>query len=175
MDHDNVEKLAAELHEKGSAWGPFQIAASTSLVLYFAWAGSLALGLRKVYLQVPYVPSSVKQVRNMMSLLQGRSGKLVDLGSGDGRIVLEAYKQGFRPSVGYELNPWLLQLSNFRAWRAGCYGNVFFRREDLWKISLTATTSLCSWLPAWTFSVMAPALWNALPLGCQGNKQLSDF
>nr|XP_034986535.1 adenine nucleotide translocase lysine N-methyltransferase-like isoform X9 [Zootoca vivipara] len=87
MDHDNVEKLAAELHEKGSAWGPFQIAASTSLVLYFAWAGSLALGLRKVYLQVPYVPSSVKQVRNMMSLLQGRSGKLVDLGSGDGRIA----------------------------------------------------------------------------------------
>ncbi|XP_034986531.1 adenine nucleotide translocase lysine N-methyltransferase-like isoform X6 [Zootoca vivipara] len=137
MDHDNVEKLAAELHEKGSAWGPFQIAASTSLVLYFAWAGSLALGLRKVYLQVPYVPSSVKQVRNMMSLLQGRSGKLVDLGSGDGRIVLEAYKQGFRPSVGYELNPWLLQLSNFRAWRAGCYGNVFFRREDLWKADLT--------------------------------------
>ncbi|XP_077774510.1 adenine nucleotide translocase lysine N-methyltransferase-like isoform X2 [Podarcis muralis] len=136
MDHDNIEKLAAELHKKGSSWSPFQVAASTSLVLYFAWAGSLALGLRKVYLQVPYVPSSVKQVRNMMSLLQGRSGKLVDLGSGDGRIVLEAYKQGFRPTVGYELNPWLLQLSNFRAWRAGCYGKVFFRREDLWKVPL---------------------------------------
>uniref|UniRef100_A0A670JZU1 Adenine nucleotide translocase lysine methyltransferase n=1 Tax=Podarcis muralis TaxID=64176 RepID=A0A670JZU1_PODMU len=90
-------------------------------------------------IQVPYVPSSVKQVRNMMSLLQGRSGKLVDLGSGDGRIVLEAYKQGFRPTVGYELNPWLLQLSNFRAWRAGCYGKVFFRREDLWKVSSSHT------------------------------------
>ncbi|KAG8145502.1 hypothetical protein E2320_012027 [Naja naja] len=38
--------------------------------------------------------------------------------------VLEAYKQGFRPAVGYELNPWLLRLSSYRAWKAGCYGKV---------------------------------------------------
>nr|XP_028561169.1 protein N-lysine methyltransferase FAM173A-like [Podarcis muralis] len=165
MDHDNIEKLAAELHKKGSSWSPFQVAASTSLVLYFAWAGSLALGLHKVYLQVPYVPSSVKQVRNMMSLLQGRSGKLVDLGSGDGRIVLEAYKQGFRPTVGYELNPWLLQLSNFRAWRAGCYGKVFFRREDLWKADLSDCNNVTVFLAPSLVPLLERKLLSELPDG----------
>lgn len=37
--------------------------------------------------QVPYVGASVRQVEHVLSLLRGRSGKLVDLGSGDGRIV----------------------------------------------------------------------------------------
>ncbi len=41
--------------------------------------------LRKVCL--PYVPATTRQVDNVMSLLQGRSGTLIDLGSGDGRIV----------------------------------------------------------------------------------------
>jgi len=41
--------------------------------------------LRRVCL--PYVPATDSQVRNVFSALTGRSGKLVDLGSGDGRIV----------------------------------------------------------------------------------------
>ncbi|XP_066496762.1 adenine nucleotide translocase lysine N-methyltransferase-like isoform X1 [Tiliqua scincoides] len=134
---DHLEELATELFGKGKGWGLVHIAAGTALMGYFAWAGALVLGLRKVSVQVPYVPSSAKQIENMMSLLKGRSGKLVDLGSGDGRIVLEAYKQGFSPAIGYELNPWLVQLSNLRAWRAGCYGKVFYHKEDLWKADLS--------------------------------------
>ncbi|XP_012587308.1 PREDICTED: protein FAM173A isoform X2 [Condylura cristata] len=61
---------------------------------------------------------------------------MVDLGSGDGRIVLAAHRCGLRPAVGYELNPWLLGLARLHAWRAGCAGRVSFRREDLWKVSL---------------------------------------
>lgn len=72
-----------------------------------------------------------------MALLSGRHGNLVDLGSGDGRIVLEAHKHGFGPTVGYELNPWLVRLANFHAWRAGHYGKVSYRQEDLWKVDLT--------------------------------------
>ena len=41
--------------------------------------------LRKVCL--PYVPATSRQVDNVMQLLKGRSGRVVDLGSGDGRIV----------------------------------------------------------------------------------------
>ena len=42
-----------------------------------------------VSLQVclPYVPATPTQVHNVMHQLKGRSGSLVDLGSGDGRIV----------------------------------------------------------------------------------------
>lgn len=37
--------------------------------------------------QVPYLPSSKVQTLNIMKLLEGRAGRLVDLGSGDGRVV----------------------------------------------------------------------------------------
>ncbi|XP_042293927.1 adenine nucleotide translocase lysine N-methyltransferase [Sceloporus undulatus] len=140
MDPEDAEELAAELHGKTvDGWGLFQIAAGTGLTAYVVWAGILMPGFRKVplRLQVPYVPASVKQVENVMSLLKGRSGKLVDLGSGDGRIVLEGYKQGFRPAIGYELNPWLIRLSSYHAWKAGCYGKVSYHREDLWKVNLS--------------------------------------
>lgn len=48
--------------------------------------------------------------------------------------VLEAHKHGFGPTVGYELNPWLVRLANFHAWRAGHYGKVSYWQEDLWKV-----------------------------------------
>ncbi|XP_058705668.1 adenine nucleotide translocase lysine N-methyltransferase isoform X2 [Poecile atricapillus] len=51
--------------------------------------------------------------------------------------VLEAYKQGLRPALGYELNPWLLSLANYRAWKAGYHGKVSFLKEDLWKVNLS--------------------------------------
>ncbi|XP_062444723.1 adenine nucleotide translocase lysine N-methyltransferase isoform X2 [Rhea pennata] len=51
--------------------------------------------------------------------------------------VIAAYKQGLRPAVGYELNPWLLRLSSYRAWKAGCNGQVSFLKQDLWKVNLS--------------------------------------
>ncbi|XP_010078780.1 PREDICTED: protein FAM173A, partial [Pterocles gutturalis] len=51
--------------------------------------------------------------------------------------VVEAYKQGLRPAVGYELNPWLLRLASYRAWKAGYRGKVSFQKEDLWKVNLS--------------------------------------
>jgi hypothetical protein len=41
--------------------------------------------LRRICL--PYVPATLDQVQNVLKGLEGRSGTLVDLGSGDGRIV----------------------------------------------------------------------------------------
>ncbi|NXP82471.1 F173A methyltransferase, partial [Ramphastos sulfuratus] len=87
--------------------------------------------------QVPFQASGPQQVANALALLRGRRGKTVDLGSGDGRLVLEAYRQGLSPAVGYELNPWLLCLSHYRAWRAGCHGKVSFLKRDLWKVNLS--------------------------------------
>lgn len=36
---------------------------------------------------MPYIPASKAQVNNVFTLLRGQKGGLVDLGSGDGRIV----------------------------------------------------------------------------------------
>ncbi|XP_062999053.1 adenine nucleotide translocase lysine N-methyltransferase-like isoform X3 [Elgaria multicarinata webbii] len=77
--------------------------------------------------------------------------------------VLEAYKQGFRPAIGYELIPWLLQLSNFRACWAGCYGKVFYRREDLWKADLSDCNNVTVFLAPSVVPLLERKLLSELP------------
>uniref|UniRef100_A0A2K6S4K3 Adenine nucleotide translocase lysine methyltransferase n=1 Tax=Saimiri boliviensis boliviensis TaxID=39432 RepID=A0A2K6S4K3_SAIBB len=110
------------------------------------------------WLGVPYVGASARQVEHVLSLLRGRPGKTVDLGSGDGRIVLAAHRCGLRPAVGYELNPWLVALARLHAWRAGCAGSICYHREDLWKVSLRDCRNVSVFLAP---SVVGPGLLRA--------------
>lgn len=89
--------------------------------------------IRRVCL--PYVPATATQIRNVMHALAGRSGRLVDLGSGDGRIVLAAAKNGF-VADGVELNPWLVAYSKLQAFRLGLSSCARFYCQDLWKVRL---------------------------------------
>ncbi|XP_069503110.1 adenine nucleotide translocase lysine N-methyltransferase isoform X2 [Ambystoma mexicanum] len=139
MNQDDLEDSRSQLQGQSvGGWGLLKMAGCCGLASYAVWAVILMPGFRRVplKLQVPYMPASSGQVKNVMALLHGRSGKMVDLGSGDGRIVLEACRHGFQPAVGYELNPWLIRLSRFYAWRAGYSSEVSYLRSDLWKVRL---------------------------------------
>ncbi|KAI2576239.1 adenine nucleotide translocase lysine methyltransferase [Homo sapiens] len=139
MEQDDPVEALTELRERRlGALELLQAAAGSGLAAYAVWALLLQPGFRRVplRLQVPYVGASARQVEHVLSLLRGRPGKTVDLGSGDGRIVLAAHRCGLRPAVGYELNPWLVALARLHAWRAGCAGSVCYRRKDLWKLPL---------------------------------------
>ncbi|KFU92424.1 Protein FAM173B, partial [Chaetura pelagica] len=109
------------------------------VALYAGAAPFLAPALRKVCL--PFVPATATQVRNVLRMLENRSGSLVDIGSGDGRIVIAAAKRGFK-AVGYELNPWLVWYSRYRAWRDGVHQNTKFCISDLWKVSFSHYTNV---------------------------------
>jgi len=65
----------------------------------------------------------------------------VDLGSGDGRVVLAMARQGIR-SVGIELNAWLVLYSKFRALTLGLSHLATFRRQNLWKADLSRYDAL---------------------------------
>ena len=56
-----------------------------AIALSVICAPFVAPAFRKVCL--PYVPATTNQVNNVLRALKGRSGNIVDLGSGDGRIV----------------------------------------------------------------------------------------
>lgn len=55
------------------------------VALYAVAAPFVAPALRRVCL--PFVPATTTQVENVLKVLRTRSGTLVDIGSGDGRIV----------------------------------------------------------------------------------------
>jgi len=91
---------------------------------------------------LPYVPATSRQVDNVVKMCkhhQSRSKnveKLIDLGSGDGRIVIAAAKNGFA-CTGVELNLWLVLYSKIAAGLLGLRRNATFQRLDLWKTDLS--------------------------------------
>lgn len=62
------------------------------VALYAVAAPFVAPALRKVCL--PFVPATPAQVENVLKALRARSGTLVDIGSGDGRIVSDVVPFG---------------------------------------------------------------------------------
>lgn len=89
--------------------------------------------LRKFCL--PYVPATSKQLQGVARALAGRSGRLLDVGSGDGRIVFAAAENGFKAD-GVELNFWLVLYSKLAAIRKPNRQNIKFYRRNLWKFNL---------------------------------------
>ncbi|KAG8442629.1 hypothetical protein GDO86_011422 [Hymenochirus boettgeri] len=67
------------------------VVGGTLVALYAVVTPFVAPALRKVCL--PYVPATTTQVENVLKILQFRSGPVVDIGSGDGRIVIAAAKK----------------------------------------------------------------------------------
>lgn len=73
--------------ENKRSYGLFAVGAfaATGVGLLVACAPFILPALRKVCL--PYVPATDRQVHNVLKLLKSRKGSVIDLGSGDGRIV----------------------------------------------------------------------------------------
>ncbi|HXE58254.1 MAG TPA: methyltransferase domain-containing protein [Gemmatimonadales bacterium] len=90
---------------------------------------------------VPFVASPMEVVETMLRLarLTGRD-VIYDLGSGDGRIVIEAARRVGARGVGVELDPALVELSRRRADSAGVGDRVAFRRADIFETDLRPAT-----------------------------------
>lgn len=70
-----------------------------------------------VLIGAPYLPTLKQQQQQALDLLNLNKGQvLLDLGSGDGRLLLLAGRQGIK-SVGIEANPFLVVISKILTWR----------------------------------------------------------
>ncbi|XP_062985789.1 ATP synthase subunit C lysine N-methyltransferase isoform X2 [Elgaria multicarinata webbii] len=138
---DILPLIVIEEGSKRRNWGLLLtgIVGGTLVALYSVATPFIAPALRKHCL--PFIPATSKQVENVLNVLKGRTGSLVDIGSGDGRIVIAAAKVGFK-AVGYELNPWLVWYSRYCAWREGVHQDAKFYISDLWKISFSQYTNV---------------------------------
>src|SRR5207344_2575301 len=78
----------------------------------------------------PFVVSPDAVVERMLYLAQPKAGdRLVDLGSGDGRIVIEAAKRGAK-GLGVDIDPRLVNLARANAKRAGVESLATFEVQD---------------------------------------------
>lgn len=82
-----------------------------------------------VLVGAPFVPTKQEEVVRIFNSINLRKGsQIVDLGCGDGRILLEAAKRGFK-ATGYELNPLLVMIAKYRLRK---YSNTDCKISDYW-------------------------------------------
>lgn len=100
-------------------------------ILFLSW-------LAIVFVGAPYVPTKARDLKGILKAAGLRKGDLiVDLGSGDGRLLIEAARSGYR-AVGFELNPFLVLLT---AWRIRPYRKLAdVRMADFWRTDLPDDT-----------------------------------
>src|SRR5690242_11105688 len=80
---------------------------------------------------VPYVNTPMEVVERMLRMAEVHAGDyVIDLGSGDGRIVIEAAKRGAR-GLGVDLDPNLVKLASQNAQRAGVADRARFEVREI--------------------------------------------
>jgi predicted RNA methylase len=89
---------------------------------------------------VPYVQTPVEVVERMLRMAEVKKGDhVIDLGSGDGRILIEAAKRG-ATGFGVDLDRNLVKLATENAVKAGVADKVQFRVMDLFDADLAPAT-----------------------------------
>jgi SAM-dependent methyltransferase len=96
----------------------------------------------------PYVPTPPNLVDHMLELAQvGPGDYVVDLGSGDGRLVIAAVqKRKARGGFGVDIDRDLVALANRNAEQAGVADRVQFRERDLFDTDVGKATVVTLYL-----------------------------
>jgi SAM-dependent methyltransferase len=109
--------------------------------------------------EVPFVTSPDNVTLEMLRIANvGPGDHVIDLGSGDGRIVILAAKRFGATGLGVEISPELVQQSLRHAREAGVAGRVAFREQDLFQTDLTAGTVVTMYLLPEVNLQLRPAL-----------------
>jgi SAM-dependent methyltransferase len=97
--------------------------------------------------EVPFITSPDNVTLEMLRMADVRAGDhVIDLGSGDGRIVILAAKRFGATGLGVEIDPDLVARSLRSAKDAGVADRVQFRVEDLFTTDLSKATVITMYL-----------------------------
>ena len=98
-------------------------------------------------LDTPYVPTPQAVVDRMLDMAQVKASDVViDLGSGDGRIMITAAKRHGARGFGVEIDPRLVKRSNEEAKRVGVAERVKFLQQDLFNTDFHEAAVLALYL-----------------------------
>jgi ubiquinone/menaquinone biosynthesis C-methylase UbiE len=136
-----------------------RIAASISALL-------LVLSTSTGYSQdpIPFVPTTMPVVERMLELAEvTKDDFLYDLGSGDGRILIQAAKKYGTRGVGIDLDPQRVAEARKKAQEEGVSHLVEFRAEDGTKTDISNATVVTLYMFKWFNNAIRPKLQQLKP------------
>jgi SAM-dependent methyltransferase len=117
-------------------------------------------------LDVPYEGSEPAALKAMMDFARvGREDFVIDLGSGDGRIVIHAAKRFGARGLGVDLNAKLVEIARGRAKAAGVADLVRFEVRDIFKTDISRATVLTMFLYPRVVMKLRPRILSTLAPG----------
>ena len=116
----------------------------------------------------PYVPTPQVVVDQMLRFGRVTENDFVmDLGSGDGVIVLTAARRLKASGMGIEIDPALVQLSNNEAKKSGIEDRASFRVQDVFKADLSRATVVTLYLLPGMMMNLRSKIYNELRAGAR--------
>jgi len=116
----------------------------------------------------PYVPTPQKVVDEMLRMGRvGRDDYLVDLGSGDGRIVITAAQRFGTRGLGVDLDGQLVRQASAAAERAGVADRAQFVQRDIFKTDLRKADVVTMYLLPEVNMMARPKLLSELRVGAR--------
>ena len=95
---------------------------------------------------VPYVQTPMEIVERMLRMAEVKKDDyVIDLGSGDGRIIIEAAKRGAR-GLGVDIDPNLVKHATDNAQKAGVGERTQFMVKDIFETDLSTATVVAFYL-----------------------------
>jgi cyclopropane fatty-acyl-phospholipid synthase-like methyltransferase len=113
---------------------------------------------------IPFVPSPMHIVQRMLELAEFKKGDILyDMGSGDGRIVIEAAKKYGIRGIGVDLNPELVAKARENAAKEGVSHLTEFRAQDGLTVDISEATVVTLYMFKWFNNALRPKLQKLKP------------
>jgi cyclopropane fatty-acyl-phospholipid synthase-like methyltransferase len=129
-------------------------------IISFALSTSQALAQETI----PFVPSPPHVVQRMLELAEIKKGDILyDMGSGDGRIVIEAAKKFGIRGIGIDLNAELVEKARQNAKTEGVSHLVEFRAQDGLTVDISEATVVTLYMFKWFNNALKPKLQKLKP------------
>ena len=135
------------------------------VALVMAWLLIAPAGAQD-YGDTPYVQTPQNVVDRMLEVAKVGSGDyVIDLGSGDGRMIITAAKKHGARGFGVDLDKRLVTLSNRLAAKAGVTDRAVFYERDIYETDLTRASVVTIYLLPEVNLMMRPRLFAMLKPG----------
>jgi len=130
------------------------------------WFGGLLLPV--IFKGGPFVPSSNKRMQVMIRLANIKpTDRVVDLGSGEGKFLVEAIRAGAQSAEGYEIHPGLVVYSRLRAKKNKMQNKIRIHQQSFWKADVSNATIVFLYQLPDSMQKLQDKLQKELPIGAR--------
>lgn len=94
------------------------------------------LAFTPIIFGAPFDPTRNRELKKMLSLKISKDKKIVDLGSGNGKIIIAFAEKGYE-AHGYEINPLLVLWTKLKIYKKGLRKKAFVHWKNFWRVNLS--------------------------------------